>query len=157
MWAQEVYGARSLDRGHGRLEVRRLEATERLAAYLDWPRARAVCRIRRERTVAGQCSSETVYAITSLERRRAGAKRLLTISRQHWGIENRLHWVRDVSMQEDRCRVRSGPAAQALAALRNTALTLLRRLGYQNISAALEHCAEHRQNVIHLLRYGIIE
>jgi len=58
-------------------------------------------------------------------------------------------------MAEDRCRVRAPAAAQALAGLRNTALTVLRRLGFENIRAGLEHCCEHRQELIHLLRYGI--
>ena len=72
MWQQEVHAARTVNKGHGRLEVRSLEATERLMGYLDWPGLRQVCRIRRERTVAGQCSSELVYAITSLGGERAG-------------------------------------------------------------------------------------
>jgi hypothetical protein len=139
------------------VEVRHLEATERLASYLDWPGLRQVCRIRRERTVAGECSSETVYAITSLGPDRADAARLLRICRRHWAIENRLHCVRDQTMREDSCRVRAPAAAQALAALRNTALTLLRRLGFDNIQAGLEHCCAHRQKLIHLVRHGITE
>jgi len=146
-----------MDKGHGRLEMRRLEATERLSGYLEWPGLRQVCRIRRERTVQGQCSRHTLYAITSLPPERADAPRLLQICRRHWAIENRLHCVRDLTLQEDRCRVRAPAAAQALAALRNAALTLLRRLGLTNISAALEHCADHRQQLIHLIRYGTIE
>ena len=149
--------ARSVDQGHGRMEVRRLEATERLAGYLDWPGLRQVCRVRRERTVKGKRSCEIVYAITSLKREQASAKRLLSICRQHWSIENRLHCVRDLALQEDRCRVRAPAAAEALAALRNTVLTLLRRAGFNNIQAGLEHCAEHPQQVIHLIRYGTIE
>lgn len=149
--------ARSVDKGHGRLEVRHLEATERLAGYLDWPGLRQVCRIRRERIGESQCSSETLYAITSLGPERGAAARLLQICRGHWAIENRLHWVRDQTMREDACRVRAPAAAQALAALRNTALTLLRRLGFDNIQAGLEHCAADQQRLIHLLRHGITE
>jgi predicted transposase YbfD/YdcC len=155
MWQQEVRTARSVNKGHGRLEVRRLDATERLNDYVDWPGLGQVCRIRHERTLVGQYSSETVYAITSLRAEDAGAQRLLEISRRHWAIENRLHCVRDLTLQEDRCRVRAPAAAQALAALRNAALTVLRRLGFDNIQAGLEHCSAHRQKLIHLLRYGI--
>ena len=147
--------ARSVEKGHGRLEVRRLEATERLTGYLDWPGLGQVCRIRRERTVQGERSSETLYAITSLGAERADAARLLQICRGHWAIENRLHCVRDQTMREDACRVGAPAAAQALAALRNTALTLLRRLGFDNIRAGLEHCSAHRQKLIHLVRHGI--
>jgi len=105
--------------------------------------------------VGGQSSSETVYAITSLGAERADAARLLRICRGHWAIENRLHCVRDQTMREDTCRVRAPAAAQALAALRNTALTLLRHLGFDNIRAGLEHCSAHRQKLIHLVRHGI--
>jgi hypothetical protein len=137
--------------------VRRLESSERLAGYLRWPGLRQVCRVRRQRTVGGKRSVETVYAITSLGRERASAARLLRICRQHWAIENRVHYVRDLTLQEDLCRMRAPAAAEALAALRNTALTLLRRLGYGNINAALEHCADQPQQIIHLVRYGTIE
>lgn len=157
MWREEVRTARSVHKGHGRLEMRRLEATERLSGYLEWPGLRQVCRIHRERTVRCQRSSQTLYAITSLPPERADPERLLQICRRHWAIENRLHCVRDLTLQEDRCRVRAPAAAQALAALRNAALTLLRRLRLTNISAALEHCADHRQQLIHLIRYGTIE
>ena len=157
MWQQEVRTARSVDKGHGRVEVRSLEATERLSGYLDWPGLGQVCRIRRERKVGAQRSSETVYAITSFEAERAGPVRLLQISRRHWAIENRLHCVRDLTLEEDRCRVRAPAAAQALAALRNAALTVLRRLGFGNIRAGLEHCSAQRQKLIHIVRHGIIE
>jgi predicted transposase YbfD/YdcC len=155
MWQREVQSARSVDKKHGRLEVRRLESTERLRGYLDWPGLKQVCRIRRERTVHGERTSETSYAITSLGAERADAARLLRISRWHWGIENRLHCVRDQTLQEDLCRVRAPAAAQGLAALRNAALTVLRRLGFDNIQAGLEHCSARKQKLIHLLRYGI--
>jgi predicted transposase YbfD/YdcC len=77
--------------------------------------------------VRGRVSTETVYLVTSLPAAEAGPQRLLALARAHWGIENRLHHVRDVSMDEDRCRVRSG--ARALASVRNTTLALIRRLG----------------------------
>ena len=146
-----------MDKGHGRIERRQLEATERLRGYLDWPALRQVCRIRRWRTEAGRRSTETLYAITSLGPERADARRLLRISRAHWGIENRLHCVRDQTLREDLCRVRTPGAAQALAALRNAVLTVLRRLGFTNIAAALESCAENRAQLLHLIRYGTIE
>lgn len=86
-----------------------------------------VCRLTRQRTIKGQTSIEIVLAITSLTRVRAHAEKLLALTRQHWSIENRLHYVRDVSMGEDACRVRSGHAPQILAALRNLSLGLIRR------------------------------
>ena len=67
------------------------------------------------------------------------AARLLGIWREHWGIENQAHWVRDVVFGEDRSQVRSGTAPQLLAALRNLVLGLLRLIGVKNIAAALRH------------------
>jgi len=105
--------------------------------------------------VGGESSSETLYAITGLPHERVGPARLVQIPPPHWGVENRLHCVRDQTLREDTCRVRAPAAAQALAAPRNAALTVLRRLGFDNIQAGLEHCSAHRQNLIHLVRHGI--
>ena len=82
---------------------------------------------------------ERAYAITSLPPGRADAARLLELWRGHWGIENRLHWVRDVVFGEDLSQVRTGSAPQLLAALRNLVAGMLRLCGVKNISAALRH------------------
>ena len=144
------------DKGHGRIEWRQLEATSALMGYLTWPGAAQVCRIERRRRIRGEESVEVVHAITSLSPERADAARLLKLSRAHWGIENRLHWVRDVSLGEDACRVRTGAAPQVLAACRNAVLTLLRRLGAP-IVEGIEHFQEHRHAALALVRFGRIE
>jgi len=82
-----------------------------------------------------------VAAITSLSREQAPPERLLEISRAHWGVENRLFWVRDVTLGEDACRVRSGSAPQILAGLRNAVLRLIRRNGPVNVAASLRSYA----------------
>ena len=97
--------------------------------------------------IRGKESIETVYAITSLTAAAADAARLLALSRSHWGIENRLHPVRDVTCREDQCRTRSRAAPQALAAIRNTALTSIRRSGRKPVEG-FEHFAEHRQQAL---------
>ena len=97
--------------------------------------------IERVRRAKGKESVETVCAITSLGRERASASRLLAIARGHWEIENRLHWVRDESMGEDGCRVRTGEAPEILAGIRNAALWLLRASGLTSIAAALRRHA----------------
>jgi predicted transposase YbfD/YdcC len=126
-----------------------LEVTATLASHLapSWTGLAQVCRITRERMVRGKTSTETVYAITSLTADEAGAARLLELSREHWGIENKLHYVRDVTCREDQTRTNAGHAPQVLAALRNTTLTLLRRLGFKP-AEGFEHFAEHRQAAI---------
>lgn len=120
-------------------------ADAELAAYAGsagtvgkpWPHLQQLCWFRRERTVKGVTSVETGYAITSLVSGEADATRLLGLSREYWGIENKLHWVRDVTFAEDRSQVRSGAAPQVCAGLRNLVIALLRRRGAPNIAAAL--------------------
>jgi predicted transposase YbfD/YdcC len=73
-----------------------------------------VCRLTRERIVRGKVSVETVCAITSLTAGEAGTERLLRLSREHWGIENKLHYVRDVTCREDEGRTRSGAPHRSL-------------------------------------------
>ena len=110
-----------------------------LNGYLDWPGLGQVCCVERVRRHRGRETVERAYAITSLLPERADAARLLEIWRGHWGIENRLHWVRDVVFGEDISQVRTGSAPQLLAALRNLVTGILRLGGVKNISAALRH------------------
>jgi hypothetical protein len=84
---------------------------------------------------------EVSYAISSVTPTEADAKGLLSLKRGYWGIENNLHWVRDVTLDEDRSQVRSGAAPQVFAACRNLALALLRRHKADNMAAALRTCA----------------
>jgi Transposase DDE domain len=123
------------------VETRRLRATSRLKGYLEWPGVEPVCLIERTRVVGDQVSRETVCALTSLSAEEAPAGELLRIARAHWGIENGLHWVRDVTLGEDACRVRTEQAPEVLAGLRNAALALLRASGVTNIAAALRRNA----------------
>ena len=109
-------------------------------------------RVRRTR---GKRTTETVCAITSLGREAAPAKRLLAIARGHWEIENGLHWVRDVSLGEDACRVRTGSAPQVLAALRNAGLWLMRSSGLTAIAATLRrHAAKPEQAMQLVMDYA---
>jgi len=123
--------------GHGRREVRRLWASDALAGYLDWPGLHQVCKVEREVEQRGTWTREERYLITSLEPAEAGATALLHHRRGHWGIENRLHYVRDVSFGEDASQVRTGAAPHVLAALRNTVIGVLRQAGERNIASAL--------------------
>jgi predicted transposase YbfD/YdcC len=123
----DLQTATTQDKGHGRLETRTIETLTKLPPWLDWPGVQQVCRLTRTRTLKGTSSVEIILAVTSLTRVQANAKKLLTLSRQHWSIENQLHWVRDVTMGEDACRVRSGQAPEFMAALRNACIGLQRR------------------------------
>jgi hypothetical protein len=97
---------------------------------------------------------EVSYAITSARPERADATRLLHALRGHWGIENKIHYVRDVTMDEDRCQIRSGAAPEVVAACRNLALTLLRRAGHQNVAAALRTYAARPRAAVTLVLAG---
>ena len=103
--------ATTVEKGHGRRERRTLRATTALNGYLDWPGVGQVGKVESVVQRDGKCATETRYFITSVPRRAAGAEGLLRWSRGHWSIENRSHYVRDVSMGEDasRIRKRSGP------------------------------------------------
>ena len=141
MKAEEQQTASSCDKGHGRVETRTLTSTTALNGYLDWPGVAQVFQIERTRTILGQTTHEVAYGITSLSRDQAEAAQLLGLVRGHWGIENRLHHVRDQTLGEDACRVRTGHGPQNLAALRNLIVTVLHDRGFQNKAAALRRHA----------------
>jgi hypothetical protein len=121
--------ARTVDKGHGRLEKRTLRLTRTLTKTQDWAGLKQGFEITRERTVRGKTTVEVVYGITSLGREKADAARLLWLVRKHWEIENGSHYRRDVTLGEDASRVRKGTAPQVMAALRNTVIHLAREVG----------------------------
>jgi predicted transposase YbfD/YdcC len=129
--------AETSNKGHGRRERRRLEASTRLAEHLDWPGVAQVCRIERWRSSGDKQEHEVAYAITSVPRHLADAADLLSYNRGHWGIENRSHYVRDVTLGEDASQIEAGYAPQVLADLRNGLIATFRADGVKNIAAAL--------------------
>jgi predicted transposase YbfD/YdcC len=145
--------ARSLDRGHGRLERRTLTLSSALADYLDWPGQQQVFQLVRTRTHlrTGVVEGETVYGITSLSAARADAACVLKRVRQHWTIENRAHYVRDVTFREDHSQVRVGSTPEVLAALRNVAIAVHRLHGAHNIASACRRTAAHPRRALALL------
>ena len=102
-------------------------------------------------TVTGQITEEVTYGVTSLPPAAASAAQVEALWRGHWTIENRVHRVRDGTLAEDACQVRVGNAPQALAALRNGLLTLLRALGWANIADAVRHYGAFAPRAIRLL------
>ena len=133
----EREAASTLGKGHGRVEHRRLISSTLLSEHLDWPGVKQVCQIIRTTTRKSETTTEVAYGITSVGRDQANALTLLNWNRGHWGIENRIHWVRDESFGEDRCRVQKGSAPQILAGVRNLAINWLRNLKVDNIAQAL--------------------
>ena len=128
-----------------------MQASTRLAEHTDWPGLKQVCRLVRTTKRAGREVVEIDYAITSLPRSLASADTLLSHWRGHWGIENRSHYVRDVTLKEDACRIRKGSAPQNFAALRNSLISLLRMQGHSNIAAAFRECTWKTQSLLAML------
>jgi predicted transposase YbfD/YdcC len=137
------------DRHGDRTEVRQLWASTALTGYLTWLGVAQVCKVERVVQPKGQRTREVRYAITSLAT--ATAAQLLHLIRGHWGIENRRHYVRDVTFGEDASRIRTRSAPQVMAALRNVVLGLLRQHGWDNIAAALRHYAWQPTAALRLL------
>lgn len=126
---------------HGRRVTRFLEASSRVVPRLAWPGLAQVCRLQRETIRNGQPLREVQYAITSLPPQRAAPQQLIELWRSHWGIENRVHWVRDTLWREDRCRVKDPTGGHNLAAFRNAAINLLRLANSANLTAAVRENA----------------
>lgn len=120
---------------------------------MNFPHVRQIFCVQRDSTeiITNKHRSETVYGITSLSPRQAAPERLLELTRAHWTIENRLHYVRDVTFDEDRCRIRKGAGAQVMASLRNLAISLLRMAGARYIAPALRACSRLGQNALRLI------
>lgn len=149
----DLHCAETVEKGHGRIETRRIAVSEEVVPYLAWPGRAQVARIERRRWNKGKESVEVAYLITSLPADKVAPERLLQLIRDHWAIENRLHHVRDVTFLEDRCRVRAG--ARPLATLRNLALTLIRRAGLA-VPEARENFREDRAAEINLVTAGVL-
>jgi|RhiMetdeSRZDD1v2_1073273.scaffolds.fasta_scaffold328151_2 predicted transposase YbfD/YdcC len=144
---------RTVDVGHGRIETRNLTTSEALVGYSDWPGLAQVFEVGRH-VITKKTEKErveVVYGVTSLSPERATPNRLLELVRGHWGIENKSHWVRDVTFDEDRSQVRCGNIPHMMAALRNTAIGLLRWAGHTNIAAACRRLAAQPAQALALI------
>jgi predicted transposase YbfD/YdcC len=128
-WRRVQAAFRSTVRAHGRIDTRVVEVVS--FAGLDFPYARQVARITRYRTVqaTGKRSRETVYVITDLSSGQADPQRIGEIVQAEWGIENKIHYVRDVTFGEDASRIRTGHGPQNMATLRSVAMNFIRRMG----------------------------
>jgi predicted transposase YbfD/YdcC len=156
-WPQ-VRAHSSTDRSRGRRVTRTikvLQAPTDLSQWTGFPGAAQVAQIRRTRTTKTKTggrkkSVEVVYIITSADHQAAPPPVLAAWVQHHWRIEA-LHWVRDMDFDEDRCQIRTGTGPEAMATLRNTAISLLRLAGWKNIAAALRHHHRHPNKITTLL------
>jgi predicted transposase YbfD/YdcC len=139
-------------KGHGRAESRTLKLTA-VAAGIGFPHARLAIQLTRRRRSLNRkrWRTETVYAITDLDQSQIRPDELADILRGHWHIENRLHWVRDVTFAEDHSQIRTGHGPAVMAVLRNLAISVHRRHGAANIAAATRHTSRHPSRTLPLL------
>lgn len=143
----------TINKGHGRLERRCLTSSAMLKDYLDWPYLEQVFKLERRFTnlQTGLVTTEVQYGLTSLTPAEAGPERLLALQRTHWGIENGLHYRRDVTLKEDRCRLKIGHAARTMATLNNLVLALILRQGYDYLPQARRRYAAHPFEALQLI------
>jgi predicted transposase YbfD/YdcC len=156
-WTDVPIGHTSSERAHGRIEKRTLKAVT-VPAGLGFPHAAQAIHItRRTRPIKptsgkrAKWHTETVYAICTLPAEQAQPAELAAWIRGHWAIENRLHWVRDVTLGEDLHQARTGSGPQVMATFRNLVISLLRFTGHASIARALRHHARHPDQAIALL------
>ena len=116
------------DKGHGRIETRELQVMDVPKHLKEWPGIQQILKITRTRITKKKTTTEVAYGITSLSKSEANSEKIMKIWRNHWCIENQLHWVRDVVFDEDRSTIRKGDSAQTMTALRNLVIFTANRV-----------------------------
>jgi predicted transposase YbfD/YdcC len=144
---------KTVQKGHGRREVREIWPSTQMKAFFEreWAGIAQIFHIRRWVEKEGKEHEELVDGFTNLARKKAGAKHLLALNHKHWAIENRFHYRRDGTLGEDGCQVRIQGAPQVLAALNAGVLALMDWLAVSNGASQMRHFCAHRRHALHLL------
>ncbi|MEM7375774.1 MAG: ISAs1 family transposase [Bacteroidota bacterium] len=139
--------------GHGRYETRTLTTSTMLKDFLDWPYLEQVFKLEycSVNLVTGKRQTQTHYGLTSLSASEASPQRLLALKRRYWAIENRLHYRRDVSLGEDRCRLRTGYSPRIMATLNNLVLALIDRLDFHTLPDARRRFSANPLEALNLI------
>jgi predicted transposase YbfD/YdcC len=146
-------GHRETDTGHGRTVTRTYKVVT-IPAGIIFPHAAhaiQIVRTRKRNNSTPRATRETVYAVTSLTAAQTQPTELARYIRGHWHVENKLHWVRDVTIGEDASRVRTGGGPRMMASLRNLAISLLRLTGHTNIAKATRRIGRQPKRAITLI------
>jgi predicted transposase YbfD/YdcC len=144
----------TVNKGHGRLEKRTLTVSSQLKDFLDWPYLEQVFQLERQFTSlkTGQVHQQVVYGFTSLSRDEIAPPQLLTLLRSYWGIENGLHYRRDVTLQEDKTRMTKHNMGRVMACLNNLVLSLLiGKLKFRYLPSARRYFAAFPSQALALL------
>lgn len=143
---------RTVERGHGRTnDTRVLTATTDLVGYSDWPGLAQVFRLERSWHEDGIDQRAVHYGVTSLPPEVADAERLLALKRGHWAIETGLHYVKDVTLGEDRSLIHVGQGPVVMAMLRDTVVSLIRHAGWHTIASRLRYLADRPTEAVALV------
>lgn len=134
----DFQSAKTTEKQAGRVEERRITVSSMLNDYLDWPHLGQVFKLERRFTIlaTGEVETEIQYGLTSLTTQKTSAGQLLAIVRSEWGIENGLHYRRDVTFQEDHTRMTDKKMGRAMAAINNLVVSLINNQGYKNHAQA---------------------
>ena len=147
--------AQTTEKAHGRVEIRSIRGSSELKGYSDWPGLEQVFEIRRRWQYKGEWHEAVHYGVTSLPAMIAIPERLLKLKRGHWMIENGLHYVKDVTMGEDKSTVHADNGPKIMAALRNTALSLLRHARCSTSAARMRYNSTHPQAALEILSLSL--
>jgi len=143
--------AHTTEKAHGRLDMRSIRVSSELKGYSDWPGLEQVFEIRRCWQSKGVWKEALRYGVTSLPATIAIPERVLKLKRGHWTIENGLHYVKDVTMGEDKSTVHTDNGPKIMVALRNTVVSLLRRAGFSTIVARMRYNSIHPEAALEVL------
>ena len=147
--------AQTTEKGHGRVDIHSIRVSSELKGYSDWPGLEQVFEIRRRWQSKGEWHEAVRYGVTSLPATIAIPERLLKLKRGHWTIENGLHYVKDVTMGEDKSMAHCDNGPKIMAALRNTAVSLLRHAGFSTIAARMRYNSTHPQAALEVLSLSL--
>jgi predicted transposase YbfD/YdcC len=144
---------KSVQKGHGRLEVREIWTSTQMNAWFqkDWAGIAQTFKISRWTKEGEEEREQVAYGFTNLTRKMACAEQLLSLNKKHWSIENRLHYRRDVTLGEDACQVRVEGAPPVLAAINGAILAFMDFLGVKNVASKMRHFDEHYGEVLSLI------
>lgn len=149
--------ATAMEKGHGRVERRQVIASTELNDDLAWPHLAQVVMVARTWWERGKRHEAVRYALTSLPPTVADAERLLALARGHWQIENGVHYVKDVTLGEDRSTIRTGHGASVMAMLRDTVVSLLHQAGWRTIAERLRYYSGNVTAALALLGIPLME
>jgi predicted transposase YbfD/YdcC len=147
--------AQTTEKAHGRLDIRSIRVSSELKGYSDWPGLEQVFEIRRCWQSKGVWKEALRYGVTSLPAMIAIPERLLKLKRGHWTIENGLHYVKDMTMGEDKSTLHRDNGPKIMAALRNTVVSLLRHAGFSTIAARMRYNSTHPEAALMVLSLSL--